>query len=391
MKRSIAALLAAQFLSAFGDNAALFAVIATIMKSGRESSWYIPALQASFLVAFVVLAPWLGRLADQRPKTVLLLLGNLCKAAGAALIYLHLEPMLAYALVGIGAAVYAPAKYGILPELVSEQALVRANGLIEGSTILAIVLGTVLGGQLADRSIEMALLVVIAAFIGSALITVLVPRLSPKPRSYGPALSTFTTETLTFMATPRARFSMIGASVFWAAAAVLRVLLVAWAPLALMLHTAGDIARLTLFLAGGLIVGAGIVPSLITLEKLRRARLAAYVMGILICVLSQLDHLWLARLDLFAIGIASGMFVVPINAALQELGHLTIGSGSAVAIQSFFENLTMLIAIGLYSYAAAHGLAPVTGIAWLGSAVVLATAIITWHLPPDPKTFAVRD
>src|SRR5262245_40955312 len=163
MTRGIWVLLGAQFLTAFADNAILWTVIA-MLRAAPRGDWYIGALQASFLVAFVVLAPWVGPLADRRPKPHILLTGNVLKAVGAALMFLGVEPMAAYALVGTGAAVYSPAKYGILPELVGSNRLVRANGWIEGSTILAIVLGTVVGARVADRSVSYALLMVISCY-----------------------------------------------------------------------------------------------------------------------------------------------------------------------------------------------------------------------------------
>src|SRR6187402_1765221 len=146
MSRGVRVLLGAQFLTAFADNALLFTAVAMLIEAPR-GAWYIPALQSCFLVAFVMLAPWVGSLADRRSKPHVLLIGNVLKAAGAGLMFAGVEPMAAYALVGAGAAVYGPAKYGILPELVNSERLVRANGWIEGSTILAIVLGTVVGSR----------------------------------------------------------------------------------------------------------------------------------------------------------------------------------------------------------------------------------------------------
>src|SRR5437868_3195399 len=137
MNRSVWTLLGAQFLSAFGDNAILFTAIAMLRLAPR-GDWYVPVLQESFLVAFVLLAPWVGPFADRRAKPQVLLIGNVLKAGGAALMFFGVEPIVAYALIGIGAAVYGPAKYGILPELVGHGLLVRANGFIEGSTIVAI-------------------------------------------------------------------------------------------------------------------------------------------------------------------------------------------------------------------------------------------------------------
>jgi LPLT family lysophospholipid transporter-like MFS transporter len=188
--------------------------------------------------------------------------------------------------------------------------------------------------------------------------------------------------------TSRARFAMLGTSLFWSAAAVLRLLLVAWAPLVLLTKNATQIAELTLSLAGGIVVGALLVPRLIPIEHLRRTRLAAYLMGICILILSQMQSLWPAHLTLAAIGICGGLFMVPVNAALQQIGHRSIGSGGAVALQNFFENLAMLATVGAYTYAAALGTPPVTAMIAVGVLVLIATFLVSRQLPPDSAAAA---
>ena len=383
MTRGVPVLLGAQFLTAFADNALLFTAIAMLFESPR-GAWYVPALQASFLVAFVVLAPWAGPFADRRSKPHVLLVGNVLKAAGAALMFFGIEPLGAYALVGAGAAVYGPAKYGILPELVGHDRLVRANGWIEGSTILAIVLGTVVGARIADRSVALALTVVMACYGASAAATFALPRLKAAQADAEAGLTTFVGRMRTLFTAATARFAMLGNSLFWASAAVLRLLLVAWAPAVLLTASASDVADLTLFLALGIVVGALLVPRLIPIERLRRARLAAYAMGVCILLFSLVDGAWPARAVLVAIGVCGGMFLVPINAALQNIGHHTIGSGRAVALQSFFENSAMLTAVGVYTASVSLGAQPVASIVVVGVLVLTATTLVSWRLPPDP-------
>jgi LPLT family lysophospholipid transporter-like MFS transporter len=383
MNRGVYVLLAAQFLSALGDNAILFTAIAMLIDAPR-ASWYVPVLQSAFLVAFVVLAPWVGSFADRHPKPRVLLVGNLLKAAGAGLMLLGLEPIIAYGLVGIGAAVYGPAKYGSLPELVGADALVRANAWIEGSTILAIICGTIVGAKIADYSVTASLASIVVCFIISALATFWLPKIAPARETEALGLIHFTGLMRQFFVSARARFSMLGASLFWAASAVLRLLLVAWAPAVLALRSASAVAELSLFLALGVVAGAMVVPKLIPMEYLRRARLAAYAMGACILIFSQTGSLWPARIALVSIGVFGGMFLVPINAALQGIGHRSIGSGSAVALQSFFENLAMLIAVGLHAWTAAAGANPITSIVVVGVSVLIATFVVSWHLPPDP-------
>ncbi len=387
MSRSVYVLLGAQFLTALADNAILFTAIAMLLGAPR-GAWYVPALQSGFLVAFVVLAPWVGWFADTRPKPQVLLIGNALKAAGTGLMLAGVEPIAAYAVVGVGAAVYSPAKYGILPEIVPHGALVRANGLIEGSTIVAIILGTVVGARLADRSVGLALGVIVACYVASAAATYLLPRGTPASSTSRSGLGGFGTMMRGLFVTARARFAMLGNSLFWASAAVLRLLLVAWAPVVLATRTAADVADLTLFLAIGIVVGSLAVPRLIPIEKLRRARLAAYAMGTSILCFGAVGSEWGARFALVAIGVCGGLFMVPMNAALQEIGHKSIGSGGAVALQSFFENLAMLVAVGAYTAAAAFGAPPVATIVAVGVLVLVATFIVSWHLPPDPAAVA---
>lgn len=385
MNRGLLALLLAQFLTAFADNAILFTAIAMVLKTPGTASWYVPALQSAFLIAFVVLAPWVGPFADNRPKAVVLLIGNLLKGIGALSILLGLDPLLAYAVVGIGAAVYGPAKYGILPEMLPHDRLVQANSWIEGSTIVAIIAGTVVGARAADASIHTALLLIIACYGLSLGATLLIPRIAPRHTGEGRGVRHFIDNMRMLFATSRARFVMLGTSLFWAAAAVLRLLLVAWAPVVLLTRNTADIADLTLALAIGIVVGAALVPYLIPIERLRRARLAAYAMGVFILVLSQIDMVWPARSVLVLVGITGGLFMVPVNAALQEIGHQTIGSGGAVALQNFFENVAMLTAVGLYTLAAANGAPPIGSILTVGIFVLVATFFVSLRLPPDAK------
>jgi MFS transporter, LPLT family, lysophospholipid transporter len=385
VNRGVYALLGAQFLSAFADNAILFTAIAMVLQQGQADGWYVPALQSAFLVAFVLLAPWVGPFADMRPKRHVLIIGNGLKASGALLMLAGVEPIAAYALVGVGAAVYGPAKYGILPEMVGHHQLVRANGLIEGSTIVAIVAGTVVGAKVADQSVTAALAMISACFALSIAVTLLIPWTAPRHVGERPGLAHFVDMMRRLFVGHRARFAMLGSSLFWASAAVLRLLLVAWAPLVLMTRSAADIAELTLALAAGIVIGAVLVPRLIPIERLRRARLAAYAMGIGILLFSLTESLWPARLALIAIGLCGGLFMVPVNAALQEIGHRTIGSGGAVALQNFFENLAMLAAVGAYTLAAARGVSPVTSLVAVGVLVLIATTAVSWQLPPDPN------
>ncbi len=381
MNRDVYLLLAAQFLSAFADNALLFAAIAMVLHNSHMAAWYIPALQASFLAAFVIFAPWVGVVADRYSKVWVLFGANGIKALGAGLLLARLDPLAAYAVAGIGAAFYGPAKYGILPELLGRERLVAANGLIEGTTIVAIVAGALAGGSAADRSVPFALSGVMVCYLCSALIVLGMVRTPTRSRERLPAVRYFMGMTRTLLSNARAWFATLGVTLFWASAAVLRVMVVAWAPLVLALHSTQSIAALTLFSAIGVALGAFVAPRLIPLDKLRRARFAAYGMGIGIVVLALTTTLWPARLALLATGFAGGIFVVPVNATLQEIGHRTLGAGAAVAVQQFFENLGMLAATAVYAYAAGQGADPLVALIVLGILVMLATAVVAGRLP----------
>jgi len=383
MKKDIYKVLSTQFLSAFADNAVLFTAVTMVMQQVDIGDWYIPALQASFLVAYVLFAPWVGSYADARPKRRVMLFANLLKAFGAGLLLLHTEPMLAYGIIGLGAAMYSPAKYGILPELVDKDTLIKANGWIEGSTIVAILSGTLVGAALAEYSISMALIMVIVLYTFSAVIAQTIQHKLIVGKTSKNALKTFYSQMQGLLETPRARFATLGVSLFWAAATVLRVLLIAWAPVVLFIYSTTDIALLTLFVAIGIAVGAILVPKLIPMAYLRRARLAAYAMGLVIIMLSLLDNIWAAKTALFLAGVCGGLFVVPINAALQEIGHCSIGAGGAVAVQNFFENFAMLIASGVYAMVAGAGISPILTMTSLGGIVIVLTLLVSLHLPED--------
>ncbi|HHJ40544.1 MAG TPA: lysophospholipid transporter LplT [Methylothermaceae bacterium] len=373
-------LLGAQFLSAFADNAILFTTIAIVLHDAQLPAWYIPALQSVFLVSFVLLAPWVGPVADRYSKPRVLIGANMLKAAGTGLFLIGIEPLLAYAVVGLGAALYSPAKYGILPELVPRDRLVRANSWMEGSTIVAILTGMLVGGKIADVSSQMALWLVLALFVLSALMMFGLPRLKPKSSQATNPWREFWGKFKIFIATPKARFALLGASLFWATAAVLRVILVVWAPEALGIDNAGEIAELTMFLALGIIAGAVLVPRLVPLENLSRVRLAGYAMSVLIASEAVLTELWTARLVLFAIGMSGGVFIVPINATLQHLGHQGIGSGGAVAIQNGTQSCAMLAAVGIYTLVAAAGVSARMTLAVLGGLVFVATLSVSLFL-----------
>ncbi len=353
--RGMIGTLGAQFLSALADNALLFATLALVRKQGYPA-WSGPLLQEFFVGAYILLAPFVGVFADALPKGRVMLLANVGKVIGALGMCLHLNPFLSYAIVGAGAAANSPAKYGILGELTVQQQLVKANSLLEASTIAAILLGAIAGGALADWSLEGALMVITGCYAGSALSALFIPRLGRSgPRtnfSFIASISAFASEILSLWKTPNARLAVIGTALFWGAGAVLRFLVIAWVPVALKVTNNRLPGFLTGMVAAGIVVGAVLAARFVRLNVVHRALPAGILIGVGVCVLPLVKTLPLAFAVMAFIGTCSGFFVVPLDALLQREGERSVGVGSAIAIQNFFENFGMLAMVSGYTAAA---------------------------------------
>ncbi len=345
------AVLIAQFVSALADNALLFAAIA-LLKSHAAPAWQIPMLQEFFVVAFILLAPFVGPFADGFPKGRVMLMANLLKLLGAGAMLLGVNPLWSYGLVGVGAAAYSPAKYGILSELVSAEKLVKANSLIEGSTIVAILLGALLGAKVASISVPIALSIVCGCYFLAAVANTFIPRLAvarPDTKLQPKMLVLeFYTALKVLSRNKNARFSIIGSSIFWGTGSTLRLLLVAWVPVALGNPDLSIPANLSGTVAIGIAIGAALAANLVNLNNVNRALPAGLLIGIFIMLLAHTTQLHSAIALLILIGVAGGFYVVPLNALLQERGHESVGAGNAVAVQNFFENLSMMALVGLY-------------------------------------------
>lgn len=374
----VAALLVAQFLSALADNAVLVAAIALAKAAGDASQ--VPLLQAAFVVPFILLAPFLGPLADAYPKGRVMLAANGVKLAGAALMASGVSPLLSYGLIGLGAAAYSPAKYGILSQMFPPARLVKANSLMEGSTIAAILLGVLVGGWLADRSLGLALGAVLGCYGAAALANLLVPRL-PAER---PARGSLKAQAVRFLSTLKhlirdrdARFSLLGTSLFWGSGSTLRIMLFAWVPAVLGIADNGTPAQLMGALSVGIVLGAAAAAAWVSLDKVNRALLGGLALGPLVLALAGIRDLGLAYGLMAAVGMAGGFFVVPLNALLQERGHESVGAGQALAVQNFAENLAMLGLAGAYSLSAGAGIPVTAAAAGFGCLLLLATALLT--------------
>ena len=379
--RGMLATLAAQFLSALADNALLFAAIALVRKDGFPA-WSGPLLQEFFVGTYIVLAPFVGVFADSRPKGRVMLLANLVKFAGCLAMCLGVNPFLSYAVVGTGAAAYSPAKYGILGELAAPEHLVKANGLLEASTIAAIVLGAVMGGALADWSVEGALIAITACYAAAAVSTLLIPRLVRGVASRGfsvtGSIRTFAEQTVTLWKSADARLALIGTSMFWGAGAALRFLVIAWVPVALKVTNNRLPGFLTGMVAAGIVVGAALAARFVKLEVVDRALPAGILIGVGVCFLPLATTLPLAYCVMAFVGISSGFYVVPLDALLQREGEGSVGVGASIAIQNLFENLCMLALVSGYTLATFAKL-PVNGIA-VGFGLFIAVSLVALSL-----------
>ncbi|AYA13223.1 MULTISPECIES: lysophospholipid transporter LplT [Enterobacter] len=362
--KGMMAVIAAQFLSAFGDNALLFATLA-LLKAEFYPDWSQPILQMVFVGAYIIFAPFVGQVADSFPKGRVMMFANGLKLLGAASICFGFNPFIGYTLVGIGAAAYSPAKYGILGELTTGDKLVKANGLMESSTIAAILLGSVAGGVLADWHVLAALGVCAVVYGGAVVANLFIPKLPvARPGQSWRVKSmtgSFFNACRVLWRNGETRFSLMGTSMFWGAGVTLRFLLVLWVPVALGITDNATPTYLNAMVAIGIVVGAGAAAKLVTLETVARCMPAGILIGVVVLIFSLQHALLPAYALLILIGILGGFFVVPLNALLQERGKQTVGAGNAIAVQNLGENLAMLLMLGLYSLAVKVGV-PVVGI-----------------------------
>jgi MFS transporter, LPLT family, lysophospholipid transporter len=379
--RGMIATLGAQFLSAFGDNALLFAALALVRQESYPD-WSGSLLQAFFVIAYIVLAPIVGVFADARPKGRVMLYANIIKFVGALSMCLRVNPFLSYALIGAGAAANSPAKYGILGELAKPEQLVKANSLLEASTIAAILLGAIAGGTLTDWSVEGALMVITACYGASALSAIIIPRIkrAVPAMSYSivASVKSFAVQTRSLLQSPNARLAIIGTALFWGAGAALRFLIIAWVPVALKVTNNRMPGFLTGMVAAGIVVGAALAARFIRLKQVRRALPAGILIGVGVCLLPLAKTLTLAFSVMALVGICSGFFVVPLDALLQREGEDGVGAGAAIAIQNMFENLSMLALVSGYT-AAVFLKTPVNDIA-IGVGIFIALSMTTLTL-----------
>jgi LPLT family lysophospholipid transporter-like MFS transporter len=372
MTRGFYTILAAQFFSALADNALLFAAIA-LLKEMSAPDWHTPVLQQFFVFAYIVLAPFVGPFADSLPKGRVMLVSNTVKIIGCTAMLAGLQPLYAYGIVGIGAAMYSPAKYGILTEILPPGKLVMANGWMEGLTVASIILGAIVGGIMVgdrffgwvfrrfdllaeiprlDTAPEVAILVILLLYVAAAIVNLYIPRVAfdhKLPRR-DPLflLHDFWHSFMLLWRDPLGRVSLAVTTLFWGAGATLRLIVLSWAALALKF----DLERatqLTAVVAIGIAVGSIVAAKTVQLDRAVRVLPVGIAMGLLVMSMVFIADWRVAIVMLAAAGAMGGYFVVPMNALLQHRGHLLMGAGHSIAVQNFNENLSILVMLGGYA------------------------------------------
>ena len=364
-------IMAAQFFSALADNTLLIAAIA-ILRDMHAPAEYEPLLKTFFTVSYVALAAFVGAFADSMPKWRVMFISNGIKILGCSLMFFDVHPLLAYAVVGLGAAAYSPAKYGILTEYLPHRLLVVANGWIEGLTVCAIILGVVLGGTLirpeiaqnllsfdfpvidtgVDTVAEMTLVIIGALYLIAALFNLYIPDtgVDHKPLKKNPVylFHEFNHCLKLLWRDKLGQISLAVTTLFWGAGATLQFIVLEWAKVAMNL----DLSKASLLqgvVAVGVAIGAVLAARMITLRKSVRVIPLGIAMGVGVIIMIAVHDMWLATPLLILIGVLSGFFVVPMNALLQHRGHILMGAGHSIAVQNFNENLSILIMTSTYS------------------------------------------
>ncbi|MED1799738.1 lysophospholipid transporter LplT [Brevibacillus porteri] len=354
--KPLQALYFTQFLSAFADNMILF-VIANLLRENGFSPAMLALVSISFFLPYVFLAPLVGPFADKHAKSIVLVIGNLIKALGVVLLFFIDQSsiimlMLCYFTVGVGAVVYSPAKYGILPELTrNEDELFHANARIEAYTIFAILTGIGGGGAIANMT---------APFISSGIclliyllslgMTFFIPRMRGNSSiRYGAEARRFFIDFQHLMNRPETSFALIGTGAFWMSSAVLRVAVLAWIPLALGINPESFSVSLILATTSiGIIAGAFLAPKLIPLSHFTRSLTYGFGMFLIIVLFPWVSVTFIAICLLLLVGFMGGVFIIPMNTVLQDEGKRMVGSGKTIAIQNFIENLLMAVGSGIY-------------------------------------------
>ncbi|MDZ7938894.1 MAG: lysophospholipid transporter LplT [Rhodoferax sp.] len=402
MKRGFYTIMSAQFFSSLADNA-LFVGAVQLLRTSGSPEWQQAALVPMFALFYVVLAPFVGAYADAFPKGRVMLISNGIKVLGCLMMLFGTHPLMAYAVVGLGAAAYSPAKYGILTELLPSSQLVKANGWIEGLTIASIILGVLLGGQLVspmvahvllsldlpliDTSIntppEAAIAILIVVYVVAAWFNTRIPHtgvtMRPMPKNLLVLLPDFWRCNARLWQDRLGQISLSTTTLFWGVSGNLRYIVLAWASAALG-YSVTQASALVGVVAIGTAVGAVAASLRMRLEHAVNVIPLGIAMGLLVLLLNFISNVWVAAPFLILLGGLGGFLVVPMNALLQHRGHNLMGAGRSIAVQNFNEQACILGLGAFYSLSTGIGLSAFGAISVFG--IVVAGCmwwIKRWH------------
>jgi MFS family permease len=402
MKRGFYTIMSAQFFSSLADNALFVAAVELIRISGG-AEWQRAALVPMFALFYVVLAPFVGAFADSRPKGEVMFISNAIKVVGCLMMLFGTHPLLSYAIVGLGAAAYSPAKYGILTELLPSSQLVKANGWIEGLTIASIILGVLIGGQLVgpnvteyllgfnmpffdtgiDTGPEAAILLLISLYVLAAWFNTRIPNtgveMRPMPKNLVALIPDFWDCNSRLWKDKLGQISLSTTTLFWGVSGNLRYIVLAWSAAALGYSTT-QASSLVGVVAIGTAVGAVVASMRMKLHQATLVMPLGIGMGTLVMGMNFIDNVWVAAPFLILLGALGGFLVVPMNALLQHRGHNLMGAGRSIAVQNFNEQACILLLGGLYTFSTGMGLSAFGAITAFGFVVAFCMWLIKrWH------------
>ena len=402
MKKGFFTIMAAQFFSSLADNALLVAAI-ELLKASNAPLWHVSALAPMFALFYVILAPFVGAFADAYPKGQVMFVSNFIKMVGCLFMLLGGHPLMAYAVVGLGAAAYSPAKYGILTELLPASQLVKANGWIEGLTVASIILGILLGGLLigpnisshllaldlpiiqtgVDTAPEAAIAMMILIYGIAAWFNTRIPNtgapIIPVPKNKLSLVPDFWHCNNRLWKDKLGQISLATTTLFWGVLGNLRVIVFAWAAVALGYSTS-QASSLVGVIVIGTAVGAVIASMRMTLDRATSLIPLGIAMGVLMFGLNFINSIWVAIPFLVLLGGLAGYLVVPMNALLQHRGHNLMGAGRSIAVQNFNEQACILGLGGLYVLGTGLGVTAFGIIAFFGFLITAVMwLIMRWH------------
>ncbi len=417
MMHRLAPVLGAQFFSSLADNALLIAAIA-LLTSLAAPDWMTPLLRLAFVLSYILLAAWVGVLSDMWPKGRVMFVTNLIKIGGCLLLLFGSHPLLAYGVVGAGAAAYSPAKYGILSEILPPEKLVAANGWMEGLTVISIILGIVLGGVLVDPVVgealvdfahvpvvgqttlaDAAIAVVTLVYVVAALINLKIRDTGAKyPNVRFNALG----NVITFAKTCKTIFtdtfcvsSLLVTTLFWGTGAVLQFLVLRWADERLGLPLS-QASMLQAVVSVGIAFGAVLAARFVPIHRAFHVLWTGVAMGLAVAAMSFYSESFVpgavtigaesvrvsvlvACLMMIVVGTLAGLFLVPMNAVFQRRGQLLLSSGQAVAVQNLSENTMILTMLGIYALLVKLELSVLATMCAFGLFLAVAMATILYH------------